>query len=74
VAVAYRLHFFLLPFTRETKRVANQEERDERKSSQSAQQGSDSQSGDPGRTPDKAEGDEETVDEDLRQKEEQGEI
>jgi hypothetical protein len=56
--------------------VANQEERDERKGSQSAsaQQADDGQSGDPGRTPGKAEGDEETVDEDLRQKEEQGEI
>ncbi len=60
---------------RETKRVANQEERDEQQKSQSARQGSDAnQSGDPGRTPSKAEGDEETVDEDLRQKEEQGEI
>jgi len=56
--------------------VANQEERDEQqKSSQSARQGGDAnQSGDPGRTPGKAEGDEQTVDEDLRQKEEQGEI
>jgi hypothetical protein len=56
--------------------VANQEERDEQKNNRSttASQGNESRSGDPGRTPGKAEGDEETVEEDLRQKEGQGEI
>ncbi|HEX8138937.1 MAG TPA: hypothetical protein VF544_15315 [Pyrinomonadaceae bacterium] len=56
--------------------MANQEERDEQQKSQSTRQGGGdaNQSGDPGRTPSKAEGDEQTVDEDLRQKEEQGEI
>lgn len=49
--------------------MANQEEQDERQNSQSASQGGEGQSGDPGRTPGTAEGDEETVDEDLRQKE-----
>jgi hypothetical protein len=49
--------------------VANQKENDEQKNSRSASQDSESQTGDPGRTPGTAEGDEQTVEEDLRQKE-----
>jgi len=51
--------------------VANQDERDERKKGESAphSEGSAGQTGDPGRTPGTAEGDEQTIDEDLRQKE-----
>ncbi|HEX8143304.1 MAG TPA: hypothetical protein VF553_11955 [Pyrinomonadaceae bacterium] len=51
--------------------MANEEEKDERKNSGSASpsEGGESRTGDPGRTPGTAEGDEETVEEDLRQKE-----
>lgn len=53
--------------------VANQEERDDQMKSQSAaSKGDDSETGDPGRTPGTAEGDEQTIDEDLRRQENQG--
>jgi hypothetical protein len=47
-----------------------EEEGDEQKNSRSepASAGGESQTGDPGRTPGTAEGDEETIEEDLRQK------
>jgi hypothetical protein len=56
------------------KRVANQEERDDQKKSRTGESSTDdeSQTGDPGRTPGTAEGDEQTVDEDLRRRESQG--
>lgn len=47
----------------------NQSERPGQKQSGGASTGGDKESGDPGRTPGKAEGDEETVDESLQQKE-----
>ncbi len=47
----------------------NQSERQGQKKSGGAPTGGDEESGDPGRTPGKAEGDEETVDESLQQKE-----
>ena len=52
------------------KRVTNQEENDDQKTSRSQpSSGSNTQeTGDPGRTPGTAEGDEQTIDEDLRQK------
>ena len=51
--------------------MANQEELDDQKKIQSNESSTDdeSQTGDPGRTPGTAEGDEQTIDEDLRQKE-----
>jgi hypothetical protein len=56
--------------------VANQEERDDQTKSRSAaaaaSKGGDDETGDPGRTPGTAEGDEETVDEDLRRQGNQG--
>jgi hypothetical protein len=54
--------------------VANQEERDEQKKSGSNESSNndESRTGDPGRTPGTAEGDEQTVDEDLRRRESQG--
>ncbi|HYY55858.1 MAG TPA: hypothetical protein VE842_00930 [Pyrinomonadaceae bacterium] len=61
--------------------MADKEERDDQEKGRSApasRGGDDSsgegQTGDPGRTPGTAEGDEQTVEEDLRQKEEQGRI
>lgn len=45
--------------------MTEQDKRDE----QSASSGDENQTGDPGRTPGAAEGDEQTVDEDLREKE-----
>ena len=54
--------------------MANQEERDEQTKSRSAaaSKGDENETGDPGRTPGTAEGDEQTVDEDLRRQENQG--
>jgi hypothetical protein len=54
--------------------VANQEERDEQKKSRTGESSNndESRTGDPGRTPGTAEGDEQTVDEDLRRQESQG--
>lgn len=54
--------------------MANQEERDDQKKSQSkgSSNNDDEQTGDPGRTPGTAEGDEQTVDEDLRRQEGRG--
>lgn len=56
--------------------MANQEERDDQTKSPSAaaaaQKGDDNETGDPGRTPGTAEGDEQTIDEDLRRQENQG--
>jgi hypothetical protein len=51
--------------------VANQDEPDERTKGGSAtdSESDAGQTGDPGRTPGTAEGDEQTIDEDLRQKE-----
>jgi hypothetical protein len=46
--------------------MMEQDKRDERSASSS---GEENQTGDPGRTPGMAEGDEQTVDEDLREKE-----
>ncbi|HEV2914791.1 MAG TPA: hypothetical protein VGX92_16050 [Pyrinomonadaceae bacterium] len=57
--------------------MADKEERDDQKNSRSAPAssgGDEGRTGDPGRTPGAAEGDEQTVEEDLRQKEEQGQI
>ena len=48
--------------------MAEQDKRDKRSESE----GSENQTGDPGRTPGTAEGDEQTVDEDLRDKERGG--
>ena len=54
--------------------MANQEESDDQKRSQGrgTSTSDDDQTGDPGRTPGTAEGDEQTIDEDLRQKGEKG--
>ena len=54
--------------------MANQKERDDQTKSRSAtaSKGEENETGDPGRTPGTAEGDEETIDEDLRRKESQG--
>lgn len=50
--------------------MANQEERDDQKKSESqSSTGDETETGDPGRTPGIAEGDEQTVDEDLRRQE-----
>ncbi len=62
--------------------MADTDKNDERKSverqddsrASSASSNSEPQSGDPGRTPGSAEGDEATVDEDLRQKEREGKL
>ena len=51
--------------------MAEQEKRDDERR-QGGTSGGQGQTGDPGRTPGKAEGDEETVDEDLRGKEGSG--
>jgi hypothetical protein len=48
--------------------MAKQDERNE----QAESSGSENQTGDPGRTPGTAEGDEQTVEEDLREKESDG--
>lgn len=52
----------------------NQEERDDQTKSESRQAstGEGSETGDPGRTPGTAEGDEQTIDEDLRDKDKEG--
>jgi hypothetical protein len=55
--------------------VANQEERDDQKSrsaAASASKDGENETGDPGRTPGTAEGDEQTIDEDLRLRESRG--
>jgi len=57
--------------------VANQKERDDQSKSRSAAaaaaaKGDENETGDPGRTPGTAEGDEQTIDEDLRRQEGQG--
>ena len=54
--------------------MTNREERDDQTKSRSADAAktSESETGDPGRTPGTAEGDEQTIDEDLRQKGSQG--
>ena len=58
--------------------MADQEERDDQTKSRSAaaaaaaSKGGENETGDPGRTPGTAEGDEQTIDEDLRRKENQG--
>jgi len=56
--------------------VTNQEERDDQTKSRgaaaAASEGGDDETGDPGRTPGTAEGDEQTIDEDLRRQEKQG--
>ncbi len=54
--------------------MTNQEERDDQKKSKSEgpSTSDDDQTGDPGRTPGTAEGDEQTIDEDLRQKGKEG--
>ena len=59
--------------------MADKEERDDQKKSGSAPASGtggddESQTGDPGRTPGTAEGDEQTIEEDLRRKEEQGQL
>lgn len=58
--------------------MADQEERDDQTKSRSADaaaaKGGENETGDPGRTPGTAEGDEQTIDEDLRRKENQGQI
>lgn len=53
--------------------MANKEERDDQvKSRSAAEKGDENETGDPGRTPGTAEGDEQTIDEDLRRQESQG--
>ncbi len=54
--------------------MTNQEERDDQKKSKSegSSTSDESETGDPGRTPGTAEGDEQTIDEDLRRREIQG--
>ncbi|HEX8710183.1 MAG TPA: hypothetical protein VF723_18210 [Pyrinomonadaceae bacterium] len=56
--------------------MAEQDERDEQAGStrQAAAKGAGDQTGDPGRTPGSAEGDEETVDQDIKDKEEKGQL
>lgn len=55
--------------------MTNQEERDDQEKSRSegSSTNDDDQTGDPGRTPGTAEGDEQTIDEELRRRENQGE-
>lgn len=57
--------------------MGNQEERDDQTKSRgaaaaAASKGDENETGDPGRTPGTAEGDEQTIDEDLRRQENQG--
>ncbi|HVG32871.1 MAG TPA: hypothetical protein VM911_07320 [Pyrinomonadaceae bacterium] len=59
--------------------MANQEEHKDQKSrsaaaAAAASKGGENETGDPGRTPGTAEGDEQTIDEDLQRKENQGQI
>lgn len=51
--------------------MSDERDRDEERKRGSTPTGGQTQSGDPGRTPGTAEGDEKTVDESLRQKEQQ---
>jgi len=51
-----------------------QSEKDTAKEQEKAENNTPSESGDPGRTPGSAEGDEETVDADIRQKEAEGKL
>jgi hypothetical protein len=52
--------------------MAEEDRRDEQKGGDSGSGSAQSETGDPGRTPGTAEGDEETVDEDLRDKGSEG--
>ena len=52
--------------------MTNQEERDDQKKSKGSSTSDDEETGDPGRTPGTAEGDEQTIDEDLRRQGSQG--